>query len=310
MMGQNSAIEWTDHTFSPWIGCTRVSDGCRNCYAERIAARFKLAQWGPHPRRPARPDAWEQPIKWNDKAARTGNRARVFCGSMMDVFDAHPDITPDTRRRLGITIDDTPHLLWLLLTKRPENIPWLLPRMFPFGAPPNVRIGVSVEDQATADERIPALLRHWEGQNFISYEPALGPVDFARWLCEGWRGALSSYFDRALGRRVADIDGLPVDGLDWVVAGAESGPGARPAHPEWFRAARDQCQAAGVPYFFKQWGEWAPDCLHRALSDRRECKTTPRPAPGKMGVMFRCGKRNAGRLLDGREWNEFPEDAQ
>lgn len=238
-MGQNSAIEWTNHTFNPWIGCTRVSEGCRNCYAERIAERFGVAAWGPRELRTRTADTnWKKPLTWNRKAEREGRRYRVFCASMADVFDDHPGIKPEWRRTLGTLIAATHRLDWLLLTKRPENIEALLAVMFPDGVPPNVRIGVSVEDQATADKRIPELLAAWGGPNFVSYEPAIGGVDFNWWL--------------NIPSNVGSV-------LNWIIAGSESGPGARPAHPDWFRSVRDQCQAAGVPYFFKQWGEWVTE---------------------------------------------------
>lgn len=153
---------------------------------------------------------------------------------------------------------------------------------------PNVWMGVSCEDQQRAGERIPDLLATPAAVRFVSVEPMLGPIDLRQWT-------LAEHGRRAIGEH---------PGISWVIVGGESGPGARPMHPQWVRSIRDQCQAAGVSFFFKQWGEWAPDCL---CATKRAHRETPRPEPGNPGVMFRCGKRTAGRLIDGREWNEFPE---
>lgn len=148
---------------------------------------------------------------------------------------------------------------------------------------PNVWIGVSVEDQARADERIPLLLETPAAVRWVSAEPLLGRVDL-----------------RAMKR----------DGLDWVVAGGESGPGARPMHPDWARSLRDQCVATGIPYFFKQWGEWvpAPEEMNYAEAAALACRLNREFEPWSSGhTVIRVGKRKAGRLLDGREWNEYPE---
>lgn len=300
-MSANTRIEWADHTFNPWIGCTRVSEGCRNCYAERMAGRFGQT-WGPAgERRRTAESTWKQPLAWNRQAQREGRRYSVF-PSMCDPFDDHPSITDAMASDFGKLICDTPNLDWLLLTKRPESIEERLPVMFPphsghLPASLNVRIGVSVEDQTTANERIQELLRQWSGPNFVSYEPALGPVDFT----VTWYGETA----------------LDPGGIDWLIAGGESGPGARPAHPDWFRSVRDQCQAAGVAFFMKQWGEWAPlDHIEERVIRCRGDLVISRAGAGRRGhplanppesvFCFRIGKKAAGRLLDGREWSEFP----
>ena len=223
-MGANSEIAWTDATFSPWFGCTKVSPECTHCYAETWTTRFKKAQWGPRAdRKRSAASTWEAPISWNRTAlARRGRPERVFCSAESDVFDDHPSIEQVWRDDLLELICRTPNLEWLLLTKRPENIPAALtPEAFP-----NVRIGVTAGLQARADECIPALLARWRGPNFVSYEPALGPVDF----------------------RLAEWP------LHWIIAGSESGTRsqARAADLSWFRNVRDQCNTAGVPFFMKQ----------------------------------------------------------
>lgn len=261
---QNSKIEWTDHTFNPWWGCQRVSPGCQHCYAETMAHRYGHAIWGPAKttdRRMMSDNYWRQPLKWNTAAAKVGIRARVFCASMADVFEYHPQLD-DPRRRLWDLIEETPDLDWLLLTKRPENITpaW--------GALENVWLGTSVENQEQADTRIPLLLRVPVRVRFLSCEPLLGPVDI----------------DQAC--RYANGTRRPNWGLEitWIIAGGESGANARPMHPAWARSLRDQAHAAGVAFFFKQWGE------HDAGGQR-------------------VGKHVSGRLLDGRTWDELPESA-
>ena len=221
-MGANSAISWTDHTFNPWWGCTKVSPGCANCYAETLAHRFG-AKWGPAGTRRMMADStWRQPITWNRKA---GERRRVFCASMADVFEENPQVT-EARRRLWELIDATPMLDWLLLTKRPENIERMVPGQWLLSPPANVWYGTSVETQEQADSRLPKLAQVPAALRFLSCEPLLGPVTLAAWL-----GA-----------------------VQWVITGGESGPRARDAQPAWFRAIRDECCAHGTPFFHKQNG--------------------------------------------------------
>lgn len=237
-MGQNTHIQWSDHTFNPWWGCTRVSPGCQHCYAAVWAQRFGYG-WGPlAEHRTFGAKHWNEPVKWNRRAGQHGVRERVFCGSMCDVFENHPTAN-GLRGRLFNLIAGTPHLDWLLLTKRPENISlsneWLQQHR-------NVWLGVTAEDQQRADERIPLLLQHGAAVRFVSVEPMLGAVDLSKWLnpdgAKQLRRWLFPEFDRSL--------------LDWVICGGESGPRARPMDLDWVRALRDQCVAAGVPFFFKQ----------------------------------------------------------
>jgi len=279
-MAENSKIEWTHHTFNPWRGCSKVSPGCANCYADTLSKRNPgtLGVWGPDGTRVvASETAWREPLRWDHTAAAAGQRHRVFCASLGDVFEdwtgrmtaangnplwwCHGSLSnspipsvglgpgcrwadmTDVRCRLFFqTIPATPHLDWLVLTKRPENFRHMLPDHW-FDQPrPNVWLGVSVEDQQHADERIPLLLDTPAAVRFLSCEPLLGPVDL---------------------RKVPGLNKLPgvhaaegrgPAGIDWVIVGGESGPGARPCNIAWVRSIVKQCQAANVPCFVKQIG--------------------------------------------------------
>jgi protein gp37 len=232
-LGANSRIEWTHHTFNPWWGCVRVSPACQHCYAETFAKRVGQDVWGvDKPRRFFGDKHWAEPVKWNAEAARAGERARVFCASMADVFELHGDPATHSamqvaRQRLWRLIETTPMLDWLLLTKRPENIrdltpgDWDMPR-------PNVWFGTTVEDEARKS-RIAALRAVPAAVRFLSCEPLLGPLHFAP-------GELN--------------------GIGWVIVGGESGPGSRPMAPEWADSVRRVCQHAGIAFHFKQWGDW------------------------------------------------------
>jgi protein gp37 len=240
---KNSSIEWTHHTFNPWIGCTRVSPGCQHCYAETMMdKRYGKVKWGPQGKRMrTSTDYWKQPLKWNREAAAAGERRRVFCASLADVFESKRDQARDMhswRSDLFSLIRMTPHLDWLLLTKRPEMIfplfPWFITEIEKY---PNVWIGTSVENQEYADKRIPELLKIPAAVRFLSVEPLLGPVNLLPYLQMQWTGM-----------------GEETPMIDWVIVGGESGPGARPMHPDWARALRDQCRAAEVPFFMKQMG--------------------------------------------------------
>jgi protein gp37 len=317
-VGADTAIEWATHTFNPWTGCTRVSPGCDHCYAAEQAKRNPavFGSWEPGgARKRTSADYWKQPLRWNREAERTGVRPRVFCASMADVFDNQ--VPEEWRWSLWRLIASTPHLDWLLLTKRPQNIALMLPEPTlasmedaeegPWHAPwpwPNVWLGTTVENQAEADRRIPHLLAVPAARRFLSCEPLLGPVDLSAWWKENPPG--STYWHP--------------NGIHWVIAGGESGPGARPMHPDWARSLRDQCAAAGVPFFFKQWGEFSLDYdRDRDDPDWRRCDVAKRQ-PGRWinltgGHGFhgdrvhyarRVGKKAAGRLLDGIEHNEVP----
>ena len=305
-MGQTTGISWTDHTFNPHIGCAKVHAGCAHCYAERdFDTRRGVAQWGQHGTRIVTSEAnWKQPLKWNRDAEAAGERRRVFCASLADVFESwdgpilrhgsvlakpylerenqmsnwietsdddlktdpqgwRPATLQDVRDELFRLIDSTRCLDWLLLTKRPENVL----RMWPGALPrENVWLGTSVSDQETADRMIPSLLmcRDLSPVLFLSAEPLLGALTF-RWA--KWQ----PFADQA-GGLTDELDGLRR--LDWVIAGGESGPQFRQMMTEDVRRLRDQCVAANVPFFFKQWGGVNPKTL--------------------------------GKEIDGREWCEFP----
>jgi len=300
-MGTNSKIEWCDHTFNPWWGCVKVSEGCANCYAETFANRFGN-WWGPDAeRRFFGAKHWNDPLRWNRKAERDGVRAKVFCGSMCDFLEDRADLK-ELRGALYNLIYDTPMLDWLLLTKRPENRHLLPLYWLGGGWPDNAWLGVTAENQRTADERIPLLLQTPAAVRFVSCEPLLSEINLRRigyemdgidYCVDALTGDATWLERRDIG---SELMGEPGTALDWLIAGGESGPGARPMHPEWARGLRDQCQAAGVAFHFKQWGE----CM-------------PHNGRGPASVIFsdgtemmRVGKKAAGRILDGREWNEFP----
>lgn len=266
-MAENSKIEWTDHTFNPWIGCTKVSPACDHCYAEtqNDFRKWNAAGWGPHaPRKRTSAANWRKPLAWDRQAAAEGVRRRVFCASLADVFDNHKSIEQEWRDDLWKLIANTPNLDWLLLTKRPQNIKRFLPDEWQAGfwpgGRPNVWLGTTVENQEEADRRIPHLLSVPAVVRFLSCEPLLGPVrldQVVNALSDGegqlWINALSGYVWDNLG----DSCGTGKR-ISWVICGGESGPHARPMHPGWARSLRDQCAAAGVAFHFKQWGEWLP----------------------------------------------------
>lgn len=256
-MGAESKIEWTDHTFNPWWGCQRVSPGCEHCYAETFAKRVGLKVWGPSSsseRRFFGDKHWREPLKWNAAAEREGRRARVFCASMADVFEERADLV-DHRARLFRLIEATTRLDWLLLTKRPENIRRLAAECSWGNVwPENVWIGTTCEDQARANARIPHLLQVPAAVRFVSYEPALGPVDFTSITSSlGPNG--EEYFD-ALSCDVDAVDDVRFGGavVDWIIVGGESGGKARPFDLEWARSVIEQGRAAGTAVFVKQLG--------------------------------------------------------
>ncbi len=289
-MGENTAIEWAHHTFNPWEGCQKVGPGCDHCYAETRDIRYTGGtHWGPGaPRRRTSASNWAKPLKWNREAAANGVRYRVFCASLADVFDNAVD--PAWRVDLWNLIRATPQLDWEMLTKRIGNVLGMLPPDWGEGYP-NVWIGATIVNQTEADRDIPKLLAVPAAIRFLSMEPLLGPVDLrAVWTyCPTHDFADGFCLGPCPDRRR----------LSWIICGGESGANSRPMHPDWARSLRDQCEAAGVAFLFKQWGEWGADAL--LYTDMRgNC-----PPPN-----MKIGKKKAGRLLDGREWNGFPHSAE
>ncbi|WP_354684420.1 phage Gp37/Gp68 family protein [Cupriavidus necator] len=348
-MSENSKIEWTDHTFNPWEGCQKVSPGCDHCYAETRNARFAggtAINWGPGaPRRRTSASNWRKPLAWNANHdaffAEHGRRQRVFSASLADVFDNAVD--PAWRADLFDLIYATPNLDWLLLTKRIGNVPAMLvgPGM-PGRLPSNVWLGATIVNQAEADRDIPKLLDTPASVRFLSMEPLLGPVDVSRWLdptgihcmdvCADTRyvkdDEVESYTANGECVPLCPACGLSAswtgydDGIDWVIVGGESGQHARPMHPDWARSLRDQCASAGVPFLFKQWGEWAPGENAPGPQTRTEragwyfadtwhfSEITPKQGE-QMHVddapeVYRFGKNASGRHLDGAQHDGFP----
>lgn len=257
-MGANSKISWTDHTFNPWVGCTKVSPGCKFCYAEMMGHRYGKVQWRPQGARVRTSEAnWKKPLAWNKRPwmeclvcgwrgshpATSGlcpvcqspdfvdARQRVFCASLADVFENNAQLY-DWRDELFGLIEQTPNLDWLILTKRPEYIIPFIPTRWLSGLPPNIWIGVSVENREAADRRIPELLKIPARVRFLSVEPMLERVDIRQTCMPAWDSGK----------------------INLVIVGGESGPKARPFEWDWARSIRDQCREAGVAYFMKQGG--------------------------------------------------------
>lgn len=265
-MAEDSTIEWTDHTFNPWIGCTKVSPACDHCYAEAWDKRFKGDRWGAKSDR-TRTSAtnWRNPIKLNRKASEKGVRERIFCASLADVFDNHKSILPAWRDDLWKLIKATPHLDWLLLTKRPQNIIKFLPDDWGDGYE-NVWLGTTVENQTEADRRIPHLIHAPARMRFLSCEPLLGPVDLQRVNPRAAPNPLV-HWDVLNGTRSWGGPAC-LPRLSWVIVGGENHKQPREMKIDWVRSLRDQCASAGVPFLFKQWsgsGQKAIKAKGRAL---------------------------------------------
>lgn len=339
-MAEETGIAWCDSTFNPWIGCTKIGPGCDNCYAEAdFGQRKKRAAWGPgQPRSRTAAENWKKPILWNKQhwaecpecgwrghygtpshpvcgkcgASAVPARRRVFCSSLADVFDNEVD--PQWRADLFELIESTPNLDWLLLTKRIGNADRMIKqaRLAIVGSSrlvvpdvlPNLWLGATIVNQQEADRDIPKLLDIPAKVRFLSMEPLLGSVDL------GLLGTLpkQSHPNYTLTHEL----------LNWVIVGGESGPNARPMHPSWVSSLRDQCKAAGVPFLFKQWGEWAP---HRVSAggdeggDLRRGHVRYLAGDGREpdghfrkgdAAVARIGKKATGRLLDGVQHNAFP----
>lgn len=259
-MGKYTNIAWTDHSFNPWWGCTKITDGCKFCYAERQAARFG-SWWGNSPRRVFGPAHWREPIVWNAHAARYGVYDKVFVGSMCDLFENRGDVILE-RERLFTMVDNLRHLIWQFLTKRPENIMPLTEKSWRnsqewYREHPNVWVGASAENQVRLNHAVTHLITVPAPIRFISAEPLLGELD----LVDAFYGVTGQDFRRW-----------------WLIIGGESGPNARPMHPFWVDKLIGQAKGLGMPVFFKQWGAW-------------RLKGTPSDQPVKeFGVLSRSGE--------------------
>lgn len=293
-MAETTNIEWADATFNPWIGCTKVSPACDNCYAEAWALRngYK-GMWNGEARHRTSAGNWNQPIRWDSEALREGVRRRVFCASLADVFDNVPP--PAWRADLFRLIKNTVALDWLLLTKRIGNATEMLLQATADAnrhgaewdqAPwRHVWLGATVINQAELERDVPKLLNTPARTRFLSIEPILGPIDLTR------------------------IQHLKE--LDWVIAGGESGPAARPLNLDWIRSLRDQCAAAGIAFLFKQWGEWIPvnQVSQHDIAAHYRTHRNPRTCMVGGHEMLRIGKKQAGNALDGELHVVFPKGA-
>lgn len=327
-MGSETNIEWTNKTFNPWRGCVEISPGCAHCYARELSKRNPktLGVWGGDVKGGVRVvgarNYWFEPLKWNQQAEQQGIRFKVFCSSLADVFEdwEGPMVSTkgdqlsatmhDVRQWLFDLIDQTPFLDWQLVTKRPENILGMWPETgegFESGGQqgwvandyrPNVWLLTTTENQEQADKRIPELIkcRDLVPVLGLSCEPLLGPID----LTEIPNGNRHSY------------TGVLDNQIDWLIAGGESGPHARPMHPDWVRALRDHCTDAAVPFFFKQWGEWLPEDHVSGAYDWRKANENPKAYVHCWSDTLssvKVGKKAACRELDSREWSEFPQSS-
>jgi protein gp37 len=363
-MAERTAIQWCDSTFNPWIGCTKVGPGCDHCYAEiSTPSRTRRIAWGPGAQRQRTgDDYWKHPEKWNAErfykcacgwrgpdsallnrnvAAHSpgcpscgntqrleGARRRVFCASLADVFDN--EVPAEWRTDLFRLIRRTPNLDWLLLTKRIGNVVPMINRALndghlltsrePLWPWSNVWLGITVVNQAEVDRDVPKLLQTNVAVRFLSIEPMLGAIEFSN----------VTKRDDA----VQQLGKKALDGIHWIIAGGESGPKARPVHPDWIRSLRDQCAGAGVPFLFKQWGEfrefddgdgelktvdadelsdYAKACIaaaqnpHYILRDGRVFRDVDEiPYELAARMVERVGKKIAGNTLDGRQHLEWP----
>jgi protein gp37 len=267
-MGTYSKIEWTDHTFNPWLGCTKITPGCDHCYAESWSKRSGLVKWGNSPRRKTSEGYWRQPLLWEKRSVefrrKYRRRQRIFCASLADVFDNQAEA--EWREELFKLIKTCTSLDWLLLTKRPENIKKMLPGDWGSGYP-NVWLGATAEDQTRFDVRWGKHLSKVSAAvRFISYEPALGPL------------------------RLSDDEIQP----DWIISGGESGAGARSMNPQWARDLIADCRAKGVAPFHKQWGSYASNPLVFEQNKTTEIAKR-KDSQGK-----------GGGLVDGKIVREFP----
>lgn len=328
-MAENSGISWTHHTFNPWMGCTKVSPACKNCYAERdMDKRYGKVAWGPSGTRVLTSDEnWKKPVRWNREAGEKGIRYRVFCASLADVFEewngpihdnkgnalrisedgritdcidwTRPLTMGDVRNRLFALIDATPNIDWLLLTKRPDNITKMWPKVACDNRVCEAAKGSGVycpHDSCDVEDGIRLAKREntWLGTS-VENSDYLSRVDSLKSA-----GGLASVLFLSCEPLLGPIPtlGEHLDGIDWVIAGGESGPDAREVNPMWFRSIRDQCEPLEIPFHFKQWGEWLPDTQNPDMDSSA--------LPYDCTFAIRVGTKKAGRLLDGVLHDAFP----
>lgn len=325
-----TAIEWATKVWNPTVGCERVSEGCRNCYAER---ETNIRQH--NPKTPQYQGLLTADGRWNGnvqpvyealyKPIEWRQPQRIFVNSMSDLF--HPAVPEGFIRQVFaiMMLPATRHHTFIVLTKRPDRMREILTAGWwthrPEHQGQNIWLGVSCEDQAAFDERWPLLAKTRAEVRLISAEPLLGPITFRCPVCLG-----EGFVSRAGGGRSKKFLSTPQNRCpeclgaarnltipNWVIAGGESGPNARPVHPDWLRHLRDQCSLAGIPFFFKQWGEWrgfrgTPDVPPRIPGGKAVHHW---PADGAERISsVRLGKTKSGRTLDARTWDEFPNFAQ
>lgn len=351
-MADGTKIEWTDATWNPITGCSVTSPGCTNCYAMQLAGTrlAHLPSRAGLTREVNGHHVWTGKTRlneqWLDQPLRWRKPRRIFVCAHGDLFhESVPDVWID---RVFAVMALAPQHTFQVLTKRASRMrEYIASRdtriagneittaAYYIGSMtrshaglagsstwplPNIWLGVSVEDQVRANERVPELLATPAAVRWISAEPLLGPIDLTSIDLPGGWNEIFPLGQEMLGRPHVDDDGRPMTRLNWVVVGGESGPGARPMHPDWARSLRDQCAAADVPFLFKQWGEWRPGVIegerHAAywpLEGQRWSYWDDIPHQfwtfGAGAVMARVGKKTSGRLLDGREHNAFPEVA-
>ena len=321
---ENTKIEWCDHTFNPWIGCTKVSTGCDNCHAETLNKRFGWCTSGdefeteiepiwncPSAYRITGDGCWEKIRQLNRKAKKTNTRPKVFCASMSDWLDENAPLRAFIK--LINIIKETQYLTWLLVTKRPGNwkkrmndaLDFMSVRIFDSHytdffedwvsghEPENVWMGTTIENYEMAEKRIPELLKIPAKKHFVSAEPLLSHIDLTEWMLS----------DKIAVNAVVPYSNPPkltrLRKINWVICGGETGPNARPMNPNWVKALHAQCKKNEVPFFFKQWGEW-----HEGIGTGKY----PERTLGLGTTVIRCGKKRAGRKLNGIEYNEFPKE--
>jgi protein gp37 len=335
-MGEITSISWTDHTWNPWIGCTKVSPGCTNCYADRQNKRYGWTRgWGNgQERHITAASNWNEPSRWAKKARAAGRREKVFCASLADVFDHEAPIS--ARQSLWQIIKSTSDILdWQLVTKRPHRIS---PVMREDGLDPDyflsnrVWLITSTENQEWFDKRVPEVLKIPAVVHGISAEPLLGAIDARKYLRPNPCPVCNGFPSIPVPNEEGGYKPCPTcllskngqgytNSLDWVIVGGESQSGARPMHPDWPRSLRGQCLEAGVPLFFKQWGEWIDVGRGTALStldSKNRIISFDGHSPefakdlrhdSDYRLVTQIGTKISGSTLDGQEWKQFPKVA-